>query len=425
MGSGAWRIPVAGIDAEGTVTVTLSRNGYEFKPASIENVEVHYAKPVTLAVTPADGDELLAQRTTKLTLAFDKPVNSLDLNDITVTDPDGTGAAKGELKPVSGTNNYNYTLAVSGVTKSGTIGVTVAKEGYDVTGGTVAVYDNQYNYLATGGTVTVAKAADGVYYETHTFTTVGTATLAFKNAPSLAAEVLVVAGGGGGGKAGKSINRGGGGGGGGVIHHESYTLTEQSYGVTVGDGGGPATSADVGSTGVTGGDSKFGANLFVAKGGGGGASHADSTVGGSGGSGGGSAGRKAAGKAVSQTAPINAKVYGNNGGNTETRTDLVSMANGGGGAGGAGANATASQSGAKGGTGVSISISGTAKYYGGGGAAGRDISQSSNEGAYGGNAGEANSGGGGCGGGGGTNSLEGTKGGSGIVIVRFPVPSVQ
>jgi hypothetical protein len=278
--------------------------------------------------------------------------------------------------------------------------------------------------MATGGTVKFLKnglGASATWDEIHTFTssTTGTAlTFNSNRLPSgLTSKVLVVAGGGGGGKGYGSVNRGGGGGGGGVIVYDTYTLSLQTYSVTVGTGGPPATSASEGNTGSVGGDSKFGSD-FTAKGGGGGASGQNSTQGGSGGSGGGSTGNGAQSTKLSQTAPTSATKYGNAGGYTSGKE---SAASGGGGAGGEGVAAAAKESGAKGGYGVSSSITGTTVYYGGGGAAGRDSSYSdSSRGAYGGYDGDDNTGDGGCGGGTtNTGGVAGSTGGSGIVVVRF------
>jgi hypothetical protein len=409
-GSGtSYKLEVSNVTNSGTIGITVTKDGYEFKPSSIE-VPVRYAAPVTLAVTPADGDELLGERTTKLTLAFNEAVDGLNLNDITIT-ANGTGAAKGSL--AGGGKSYTLTLASNSVTKSGTVEVTVTKDGYDISGAAGKVYDNVQNLLATGGTSAINKE-NNAYYETHTFTASGN--FVFNSTASVSAQVLVVAGGGGGGMTDgiASSAHGGGGGGGGVIVHNSYGLTAKSYAVTVGDGGAGATKTESGTNGE---DSKFG-NDFVAKGGGGGSGSitAVRNSGISGGSGGG--GTSIGGKAVAQTAPTGASTYGNSGGN-----GIDSSAGGGGGAGGAGATPSDSWSGSTGGIGVSSSITGQAVYYGGGGASGRDVSQSDSYGASSGNAGAANTGDGGCGGG--TITLTGTKGGSGIVVVRFPVPSAQ
>jgi hypothetical protein len=398
MGSGAWRIPVAGIDAEGTVTVTLSRNGYEFKPASIENVEVHYAKPVTLAVTPADGDELLGIPTTKLTLAFDKPVNSLDLNDITVADPNGTGAAKSSLDG-SG-KSYTLTLANNSVTKSGTIGVTVTKEGYDVTGGTVAVYDNQYNHLATGGTVTVAKTADGVYYETHTFTASGN--FVFNSTASVSAQVLVVGGGGG---AGGAYYPSSGAGAGGMVENTAYTLSKGTYPVTIGAGGtgGKGRESTTFKDGEDGKPSSFGSGITAY---GGKLSKGRET----------SAQTAAVGTGGAAGSGAGGTVYTNSGGSTTTKDNYAA---GGGGAGGAG-------------TAGKIETAGTANYAGAGqksaitgetyAMGGPTVPYTKDAGTWiAGSNGAVNTGNGG----GGAWNGKGGNGGSGIVVVRFPVPSAQ
>jgi hypothetical protein len=419
---GLWKVPVTGIDAEGTVTVTLARDGYRFNPASVEDVPVHYARPVTLvSAAAADGDELLAQPTTQITLTFDGAVDGLALNDITVT-ANKTGAKPVSITPVSG-NKYTLTLEQGSVTASGSVEVTVAKDGYDVTNGAVqvAVYDNKFNHLATGGTVTVTKESN-VYYETHIFTsTAANQSLAFKSTPNLTAQVLVVGGGGGGGKSGGADWRAGGGGGGAVLTHPSYALTSSSYSVTVGGGGAAATSA-TSSKGSLGGDSTFGSD-FTAKGGGGGGSHAshNANTGSAGGSGGGG-GSANGGGVVESTVPAGGVASGNSGANS---VGLQFSGGGGGGAGGAGVAPTSTYAGTKGGDGIFSDITGSSVYYGGGGTSGSNVTQEDSRGAYGGNAGAANTGDGGCGGGGSSTLLSGSAGGSGIVVVRFKVPSAQ
>jgi hypothetical protein len=416
LSDGVWTVPVSGIDAEGTVTVTLSRNGYEFKPASIENVEVHYAEPVTLTVTPADGDELTGVPTTTLTLAFAEPVANLGPDEITVTDPDGTGAKPGELKPVSGTNNY--TLAVSGVTKSGTISVTVAKGGYDVTGadGNAAVpakvYDSAQNPLATGGTVKVTKESNG-YYETHTFTTVGTDPLAFKNAlsQSLTAQVLVVAGGGGAGGGGYSSS---GAGAGGMVENDTFTLSPgTTYSVEVGNGGsGGASRSD---NGVKGGNSVFGS--ITAYGGGESKGRSGESQPGAGSTGGSTGGGSAS---ASITSGTGGNSYGNKGGAVPSGKD-VNFAAGGGGAGSAGTYGTSHTVGHDNfsGSGRKNSITGAEVIYAKGGPiAPYDGDQNYYKDGINGADNTGN-------GGGGAWNGKGGNGGSGIVVVRFPIPSVQ
>jgi hypothetical protein len=423
-----WNIPVAGIDTEGTVTVTLTRNGYRFEPSPSIEVPVHYAKPVALVTAAAaDGDELLAQPTTQITLTFDEPVDGLTLNDITVT-ANKTGATPAALEGNENKYKYTLTLQKNSVTASGKIGVEVTKDGYDITNSTVpfAVYDNQYNYLATGGSsITVTKENNG-YYETHKFTsTAADQSLAFTNSvpAGLKAQVLVVGGGGGGGKSGGTSWRAGGGGGGAVLIHSSYELTSSSYSVTVGGGGAAATSSGSGYKGSTGGTSKFG-SAFTARGGGGGGSHENmyGNSGAAGGSGGGGAGPTfIGGGVVASTVPTGGAAYS---GNSGAAGPHDYSGGGGGGAGGAGVAATGAKAGAKGGIGIASSITGTEVFYGGGGTGGSNVTQEDTRGAYDGSDGAANTGDGGCGGGG-SSSVSGSAGGSGIVVVRFPVPSAQ
>jgi hypothetical protein len=84
---------------------------------------------------------------------------------------------------------------------------------------------------ATGGVITTEVIGD-ITYRTHSFTSTGTSTFTVTNAGNLGpAEVLIVAGGGSGG-----VDCGGGGGGGGVIQ-TSLNLSATSYSIVVGAGG--------------------------------------------------------------------------------------------------------------------------------------------------------------------------------------------
>jgi hypothetical protein len=369
---------------------------------------------------------------------------SLTTTNTTVTVGKTTNTVTGALKVPSfvviGTDTVKTTI--SPTSTAGTITpleVAITNDSTSVTV-TSPTSNKQYTYtintskktvtatqMATGGTFEFLKTGSGAsakWDEVHTFTSSSTLMFNSNRLPSgLQGQVLVVAGGGGGGMgAAGTENRGGGGGGGGVIFYDEYPLNLQSYSVKVGAGGASATTGTGGNTGSPGGDSTFG-NDFTATGGGGGASSSSSTVGGSGGSGGGSTGKSAASTstATSQTAPDKAKKYGNVGGNT---TDYDSAANGGGGAGGTGGKVSAAKTGAMGGIGILSSITGATVYYGGGGAGGWTVKPSITSdghkyGAYGGADGAANTGDGGCGGDKG-NDVAGTKGGSGIVVVRFP-----
>lgn len=268
--------------------------------------------------------------------------------------------------------------------------------------------------IATGGTITT----DGDH-TVHTFTSGGT----FGNIGTGISNIsiLVVGGGGGGGET--NAGNGGGGGAGGLLYQSSFSISSQSYTVTIGTGGATATSSN-------GTPSIF--DTLTAVGGGGGAYWDNNLakVGGSGGGGGQSATSGAVGTAG----------QGNTGG------DSVGNGYGGGGGGGAGAVGDNSygangHEGGDGGVGLAYSINGSSAYYagGGGGSSHGTASAGQSDGGLGGGgkgqysasiagtAGTANTGGGGGAGG---QNLAGGDGGSGIVIIRYltsstPTPTLN
>jgi len=270
---------------------------------------------------------------------------------------------------------------------------------------------------ATGGTIT---RVDG--YCVHTFTSSGT----FNTNTIASVEYLVVAGGGGGGGTYGS----GGGGAGGLLTNVGGTRLAVSgnVSVVVGAGGAPATVANYNNGyGFNGGNSSFGS--VVAIGGGGGAYL---NVGAGGGSGGGSS-------RVGASRSSGTAGQGNGGG---AGYDSPSYASGGGGgAGGAGADGSASKGGAAGagGAGLQSSITGSSVYYAAGGGAGGDYFDGRSTAALGGSGiggngatgtvvagnGVTNTGSGGGGSGQTTSgtSVAGGSGGSGVVIVRYPIPT--
>jgi hypothetical protein len=260
---------------------------------------------------------------------------------------------------------------------------------------------------ATGGTVT----SDSTYWY-HSFEMSGN----FVPNQSLSCDYLVVAGGGGGGSW-----SGGGGGAGGFRTGSAFSVTAQSYPITVGGGG--SGSPDRNSNGTNGTNSIF--STITSSGGGYGGS--DSVKGGvSGGSGGGGAPNSGAGG--SGNTPSTSPSQGNNGGTAGSGAPFP--AGGGGGAGAVGSNGSGSQAG-NGGAGTSSSISGTAITYAGGGGGSLDSGTPSGFGTGGvggggngggttsGFPGTVNTGGGGGGGCGGGATTAGGNGGSGIVIIRY------
>ena len=272
-----------------------------------------------------------------------------------------------------------------------------------------------YGAYANGGTVTTITQ-NGVNYRVHTFTSSGTLSVT----QSGSVEVLVVAGGGGGGN-----NHAGGGGAGGLIFDNSYyVINNQSIAVTIGAGG---TSPVLNTSPVTNGNnSVFG--TLTAIGGGGGGSRNDSnnnSPGNNGGSGGGGGGSQDIypGNHVPGNGTFG---QGNNGG-----YGINILGGGGGGASAVGTIGAYNSTGGNGGNGIQFNLNGTSTYYAGGGGGGYNPVYGGGNGGLGGGGnggilqfdqgtpGTANTGGGG--GGGGAGGTQGSIGGSGIVIVRYPI----
>lgn len=278
-------------------------------------------------------------------------------------------------------------------------------------------------FSVAGGLEEVANG-----YKTHTFTSSGTLIVQgdFSNA-----EVLMVAGGGGGG-----YQVGGGGGAGGVVYVPVGTIPAGNHTVTIGAGG---AGGKQGVRAYNGTNTTIG-SIATATGGGGGANHTSSEnntngtgwPGGSGGAGTGTNNNGSTTGGASTQSTTNLGVpntgYGNAGG---TGVSGSWAGGGGGGAGAPGSNGSGATGGV-GGDGISVSISGSQAYYGGGGGGCNGSSAATNAGGQGGggvgtgngNPSANKSGSAFTGGGGGgvrDTSGDGGDGGSGIVIVRYPV----
>jgi hypothetical protein len=232
---------------------------------------------------------------------------------------------------------------------------------------------------------------DGSYYY-HVFNASGT----FTPLQSLTTDVLVIAGGGGGGGA-VNGSLGGGGGAGGYQYFTGQSLTATGYSITVGAGGAGGNSSP--SSGSNGSNSVFAALAASVGGGGGGSGHGSST--GGSGSNGGSGGGAGFSASTTTIAGLGTAGQGNDGG----PEGVGGGGAGGGGAGGAGANPTA-------GAGLANSITGTSVTYATGGsasgAAGSGVTPSNPTPNLG------------IGGAAGWNAAGGA-GGSGLVIVRYPI----
>ena len=304
--------------------------------------------------------------------------------------------------------------------------------------------------VATGGFTSTATV-DGISYRIHSFRDVGSSNFVVTNPGSWNEyEYLIVGGGASGGS-----YVGGGGGGGGVLQGRITSLSSQSYPIVVGAGGAGAGSTSVqqsvqGNNGLS--SSAFG---FTAFGGGGGGRYPE-IAGSAGASGGGSGGfQNSTGFGGAGTTG-----QGFAGGNAiGGRPRGFTGGSGGGGAGSVGGPSTnAINTGGDGGAGTFSAITGTTLFWGGGGGGGNfaDGARPGNGGIGGGGGGTSNtanvagiggglalntggngspngdpnniggSGGANTGGGGGGNGHHGLSGagGSGIVIIRYPIAVV-
>jgi hypothetical protein len=276
--------------------------------------------------------------------------------------------------------------------------------------------------VATGGTTTTATTLDGTY-RIHTFTNIGATNFQVQslgNASSF--EYLIVGGGGAGGSAENNQGLAGGGGAGGILAG-NFTPSTITYSVVIGAG---ATGTSGSSAGLNGNPSSvFG---LTALGGGAGGNWWNPIR--TGGASGGGGGNQDGGNNVGG---IGTPPQGNNGGNGSAYNGGFPNASGGGGGGGWGSIGQASTGGAggPGGNGYTSAISGTVTTYaaGGGGtgtdrggapggtsgaignsASGNGTSAANNRGGGGGAAGNRNNG-----------AFTAGNGGSGIVIIRYPI----
>ena len=276
---------------------------------------------------------------------------------------------------------------------------------------------------ATGVTMAVATGGDCVL----SFTRVGVTTWTMPSGVTSVRTLVVGAGGGG------SADVGGGGGGGQVVD-ASNTAASGIVTITVGAGGtaGYNRVGNATGSGRMGFSSSFvtGGTTVSAKGGsgaigrsGGNNLNADGTANNSGYTGGGGAYADTVASATGSTGTGGATYKGGDG-----------SGSGGGGGGGAGGAGASRSSNSNGGVGLSSNVTGAAVFYGGGGG-GAGYGQTAGVGGSGGggdgtnNTVDGNSGVNGLGGGGGgagsngSSTGRGGHGGSGVVIVRYSMPS--
>ena len=283
-----------------------------------------------------------------------------------------------------------------------------------VSGSNIAGFWNMENTVyvtdsvITGGTITDVNG-----YRIHTFLTSGT----FTTTESLNVEVLVVAGGGGGGS---SAVGGGGGAGGMLTGNYAVPGLGAGYAVTIGgggNGGGSASSVDGnpgGDSSIIGGD----VSIISTGGGGGGSSLVGAEAGNNGGSGGGGGGGNSLGQITDHGLGTSGQGYDGGHGYGQASPYTSRASGGGGGAGGVGGNAASATAGTAG-PGASSSITGSAVTYATGGAGAKYTNTN-------GAAGAANTGNGGGGGGyASATRRAGGNGGSGRVVIRYPIKSVK
>ena len=368
----------------------------------------------------AAGPSVTFDSNGKVGIGISAPVASLDLQNKTdaIILPRGTTAQR-PSSPVNGMIRYNTTISIV----------------EEYRNGQWAGLSNVFT--AAGGTESTYSSG-GVNYKVHTFTSSGNFTV---QSGSVTVDYLAIAGGGGGGghMSGGWYNDPAGGGGAGGMITGTMSVTSGSYSVTIGAGGVSRSTAAA----LNGGNTTFSSATAVG-GGGGGAGAANNAQtqrfgqsGGSGGGGGGPAALQATATGGSGTSG-----QGNAGGFGGSSSPQNQISGGGGGKGAAGENAQWSSRSGTGGVGATNSLrTGSGVYYAGGGGGGGS-NQLSIYGQVGGNggggrggdreanslsstatAGAANTGGGGGGANASTSAVAfvGRNGGSGIVIIRYPV----
>lgn len=315
-------------------------------------------------------------------------------------------------------------------------------------------YNQSFNisegdFVEASGGVTTETVIDGQRYRIHSFTDVGSGTFTVDKAPSdSSVDVLVVGGGGGGGYTFSNSDHGSGGGGaGGLIYKTGYEVVEgESIDVFVGSGG--LGASQNGNQGEDGENSFFGS--LTAIGGGGGGTRSGDEGGRDGGSGGGCSSSNGGGDSI-QVSSEGVGIGSDGGGSTTPDGDIAAGAGGGGavekGDPGSGDRDTNDIIGGFGGDGKNMKdrfgtqygeeINGDV-YFAGGGGGGESTYSSVDTRAEGGNGGggaggrigsrdglDASSNTGGGGGGAaassGTGVYTGGDGGSGIVLVRYPI----
>jgi hypothetical protein len=148
-----YELAVYGINRSGSVTVSISKPGYIASPFYSREVAVFVSsRPLQFTSLAADGSDAspdkISVMTTKLTLAFSEDVDKDDLyNGITLSGATGAGKSG-----ITRTGDGVYELALSNITLSGPLTVSVSVPDYFITGQSsrsVTVYAVSAPYITT------------------------------------------------------------------------------------------------------------------------------------------------------------------------------------------------------------------------------------------------------------------------------------
>jgi hypothetical protein len=121
--TGVYELTLTGITLAGNVTVTLSKSGYAFTPASRE-AQINYTPPIPVNFTGLDADGGTGAATTALTITLGQDIEDFDEADITLSGD--TGAVKGTLSK----QEDGYKLTLTDIANSGPVTVALNKDGY-------------------------------------------------------------------------------------------------------------------------------------------------------------------------------------------------------------------------------------------------------------------------------------------------------
>jgi hypothetical protein len=155
-----YTLPISGFTSGGTLSVTVIKSGYTISGSPKSTTIYKNAGDISVTFSSVSADGSSTQTTTQLTLTFSQAISGLTADDISLSGVDGV--SKGTLSGSGPT----YTLPIGGFTSGGTLSVSVAKSGYEISGSpkSTAIYKNVNDIPVTFISVT----ADGNSSETTT-----------------------------------------------------------------------------------------------------------------------------------------------------------------------------------------------------------------------------------------------------------------